>query len=231
MTPASSNRPPAKLSTTLQKRLNAYTLAAGAAGVSVLALAQPAGAKVVYKRVNKSITPNNTISLDLNHDHHADFNIYDSFTCTSFCEYVEGAITAIPLRAANRVRGYAEFGYPFASALMAGVEVGPNAKFFTGKKYMVQGGYDQGTTTVGTCFGAWDNVRQRFLGLKFKIGSETHYGWARFNASCAKNGENTGVLTGYAYETIAKKPIVTGDTGGGETLGRLAHGAHERTPR
>ena len=41
-------RVPAQLSQSLNQRVHAYALAASAAGVGVLALAQPAEAKIVY---------------------------------------------------------------------------------------------------------------------------------------------------------------------------------------
>jgi hypothetical protein len=65
------------------------------------------------------------------------------------------------------------------------------------------------------CFGNWNNVKNRYLGLKFAITGKTHFGWARLNVSCnSANNKIKAVLTGYAYETIPNKPIVTGKTKG-----------------
>jgi len=50
------------------KRLQLYSLAASAAGVSLLALGQPAEAKVVYTKADTPISPNSTVLLDLNND-------------------------------------------------------------------------------------------------------------------------------------------------------------------
>jgi len=81
------------------------------------------------------------------------------------------------------------------------------------------------------CNGPWHNVKNRYLGMKFLIKGKPHFGWARLNASCSpKVGGVTGLLTGYAYETIPNKPIVTGKTKGSDvvvehaTLGHLAAG-------
>jgi hypothetical protein len=49
--------------------------------------------------------------------------------------------------------------------------------------------------------------------LKFKIKGKTHYGWARLTVT-DKNTVITATLTGYAYETIPNKPILTGKTRG-----------------
>jgi hypothetical protein len=189
-----------------------YALATTAAGVGVLALGPSADARVVYTPAHKQIAPNHTVSIDLNHDGKMDFSIHDSFACTSFCEYIVGAITVIPARQGNEILGYAGRSRNYASALNAGVHVGPKRRFSPGNEVMVSGGYDAGTTTVGACFGPWKNSQHRYLGLKFTVNGKTHYGWARLNETCAKNGSNTGVLTGFAYETIANKPIITGKT-------------------
>jgi hypothetical protein len=207
-----SRRTASNLSAAFHQRLNMYALAASATGVGALTLTQPAEAKIVYTPAHKKITANHTIPLDLNNDGKMDFSVHDSFTCTSFCEYIVGDITAIPAQPTNEIVGYAGRSRHYASALAAGVRVGPKSPFIPSNEVMVYGGYDAGTTTVGFCSGPWKNVRNRYLGLKFMVKGKTHYGWARLNATCAKNGENSAVLTGYAYETIANKPIITGKT-------------------
>jgi hypothetical protein len=59
--------------------------------------------------------------------------------------------------------------------------------------------------------GNWVNVANRYLGLKFKIRGQTHYGWARLSVSVSRQPfATTAVLTGYAYETIPKRPIIAG---------------------
>jgi hypothetical protein len=49
------SRTPSRLSTALRNHLNMYSLAASAAGVGVLALAQPAEAKIVYTKTHHVI--------------------------------------------------------------------------------------------------------------------------------------------------------------------------------
>jgi hypothetical protein len=63
--------------------------------------------------------------------------------------------------------------------------------------------------------GPWKNSVNRFLGLKFLINGEIHYGWARLTVLADKNRELVSAkLTGYAYETVANRPIVAGQTSG-----------------
>jgi hypothetical protein len=82
--------------------------------------------------------------------------------------------------------------------------------------------------------GPWANdgkgVNDRYLGLRFVINSEIHYGWARFNVRIWNAIFAT--LTGYAYETIPNKSIIAGRTKGPDvitlqpgSLGHLARGA------
>jgi hypothetical protein len=81
------------------------------------------------------------------------------------------------------------------------------------------------------CSGNWANVRNRYLGMKFLISRNYHFGWARLSVACSGDGISP-TLTGYAYETIPNKSIIAGKTKGKDvivykpaTLGHLARGA------
>ena len=69
------------------------------------------------------------------------------------------------------------------------------------------------TSNKTIVYGPWINVKDRYLGLKFQIKGSTHYGCARLNIKVSKT-TITATLTGYAYETIPKKPIIAGETKG-----------------
>ena len=73
-----------------------------------------------------------------------------------------------------------------------------------------------GTTQHG---GPWANVQHRYLGLKFFINGKVHYGWARLNVHWYVP-DVSGTLTGYAYETVPGKSIITGQTKGPDDQGR-----------
>jgi len=75
---------------------------------------------------------------------------------------------------------------------------------------MALGGDDAGSYY---CLGKWINVQKRYLGLKFAIHGQTHFGWARLNVTCDLY-KIDAVLTGYAYETVPNKSIATGKTKG-----------------
>jgi hypothetical protein len=89
--------------------------------------------------------------------------------------------------------------------------------------------------STGTAFrGNWANdgkgIKDRHLGLKFYVKGKAHFGWARLTTAREKGHWLRTILTGYAYETIPNKPIVTGQEHGADdslessTLGSLALG-------
>jgi hypothetical protein len=65
--------------------------------------------------------------------------------------------------------------------------------------------------------GRWANLAKKFLGIRFEIDGQIHYGWARFSvhATKAKFPLVKARLTGYAYETEPNKTILAGDRGFG----------------
>jgi hypothetical protein len=85
---SSGPRRTTNLPDSLHQQLNLYALAAGAAGVSLLALAQPSEAKIVYTPANVTLSPQNGIvrhHLDLNHDGTTDFTLIDQWQmCARF---------------------------------------------------------------------------------------------------------------------------------------------------
>jgi len=218
-----------------ERRLNAYTLAAAAAGVSALALAQPAEGKIIYTKAHKNFGPNQTLHLDLNHDKIADFDLKDTFT-TSTAGGAFGTLSAVPKRPQNAIWGHTVPLRAYASALPANVQIGPKKRFLPAGGFMAASSYSGLNPGNFSCTGPWADVTNRYLGLKFAIKGERHFGWARLNVSCS-NATVNGTLTGYAYESVANKPILTGKTHGTDgrtsaalaaTLGGLAQGVRGR---
>jgi len=197
-------------------------------------LAQPAEAKIVYTRAHKSISPNHTIPLDLNHDRTTDFRFKDvHFTTTAFGFSHRGTLSILPARHANEIQGYSKYTRHYASALQPGVLIGPKGPFAPGQEVMATVYSDTGAhRDVGSvCNGPWSNSINRYLGLKFLIQGKVHFGWARLKVSCPGT-DVVATLTGYAYETIPNKSIIAGKTKGRDvitlapaTLGHLAEGA------
>jgi hypothetical protein len=202
-------RKPSAVSESIQAKLNMYALAAGAAGVGALALAPAARAEIVYTPTKQAIGNNGVYNLDLSGDGTVDFLIQQwnfGFWASDNQLLADPAI-------GNGVLGN-RLG---AAALSSGASIGPKQNFVGAR------GYGNGQnmlsvthfTTGGPSYvhGHWANVRNRYLGLKFQIAGETHYGWARLTVT-REAYHFQALLTGYAYETIANTPILAGQTSG-----------------
>lgn len=214
----------ANLSNSVYQRLNMYALAASAAGVSVLSLAQPAEAKIVYTPAHVTI---GDFALDLNHDskvdfyldHYIRFHSGGSISTLRVCHSGSCNSTNLGSNASNQVRGSSHGG---AVALRAGAKIQKGYRFL-GKDTLVPMGArlfnSFASTTLWT--GQWVNggngVKNRYLGLKFKINGRFHFGWARLTVTTSKRSF-TATLTGYAYETIAGKAIIAGKTKGPDVI-------------
>jgi len=202
-----------KLSDPVSQRLNSYALAAGAAGVGMLALAGPAEAKIVYTPANIPIIQDGgPVELDLNHDGINDFE-FSNITTTEGVRRLEGyhqsSLGVDPVQQSNRVRAVAIKGTLAAAALPKGKNVGPHGLFQPGQSNLNMWAC-AGGTSGGGCGGPWIDVRQAYLGLKFVIKGKTHFGWAHIRQA----GETSPTIVGYAYETVPNKPIVTGKRNG-----------------
>ncbi len=214
--PHSSRMPRAnsQFPSTLPKNLNAYALSAAATGVTLLAAAPPAGAKIIFTPVNGQIASGSKYALDLNHDGVVDFTLQNDFhnSTTPFGE----DLNIVPAVKGNAVwQGPRErYLQLTAAALPAGVPVN------TGKPFEFQAvnmAYASLTAFTYVSGGPWKNVTNRFLGLKFLINGEVHYGWARLTVLTDSRRETVkATITGYAYETIANQPILTGQISGTE---------------
>jgi hypothetical protein len=202
-----------RLSEGLCKRLEAYALAATAAGTGFLVSAPLSEAQVantvVYTPVNVSIAPNTSYAVDLNHDGIVDFTIVDKRGYTTYGE-LTNRVYVVPAPGASVAWSY----YPGSAAVVppkakinrnlqwsrcAGVYASPSCQM----QYVIG--------SHSTYFGRW-NEASGYLGLAFRINGRVHYGWARMSVSYdyITNTLLTS-LGGFAYERLAGKPIIAGD--------------------
>ncbi|HSZ02705.1 MAG TPA: hypothetical protein VK788_24635 [Terriglobales bacterium] len=225
-------RTPVQFSDSTRHQLNMYAVAAGAAGVGMLALAQPSEAKIVYTPANVQIV--GKMNLDLNHDGIPDFEFcaFGDSVSSSYCSKQGGSrtlarkhlpspffddLSIFPANSHNEIWGHLTFRQsPAAAALPAGVRIGSKGKFSPGHRLMATWGSASGQTYYG---GPWKNAQHRYLGLKFIIKGKVHYGWARLDIHW--HPKISATLTGYAYETIPGKSIITGKTKGPDDQSRL----------
>ena len=223
------SRKPANVSESIHQQLNMYALAAGAAGVGVLALAQPANARIVYTHIHHVIGKNEYYAIDFNHDGIYDVTIFNSMGQSKNGTSVN-VVRAFPNQGeAGGVEGGLFKGYwPgtfFEAALKRGARIGYNR---SGPPFFYQRGVMVGQCVHGThnsrppCSyhpsntqGSWADVKDRYLGVTFTVKGKTHYGWARLSVELSRKPfKATVVLTGYAYETIPGKATIAGKTKG-----------------
>ena len=215
------------------KRLRAYALAASAASVGLLALAQPANAQVVYTPANVSITSGD-LFLDLNCGPKVQFwlaNDLEVFSFSMFQEFaVNGSANASVIVDKN---GPAE--------LQTGSVIGSSRSFknvHRNEQVLAQAFYGSYYGVFSGVDGNWANGEQAYLGLKFDIQGQVHYGWASLQVKASVDHRAVhvnAILLGYAYENTPNQPIQAGQTSsatqpGAEvpqagTLGALARGA------
>ena len=232
-------RKPASLSLSVHHRLNMYSLAASAAGVSLLALAPPSEAEIIYTKAHVVLGARSYMgyALDLNHDKIVDFILFHRFSYggsgTAMNFYSQVFVPSYT--GANKLNRVAlTASKNGAMAFRAGDKIGPAAFFWH------SGSMASAAGTVGKppfrYQGEWGNdgkgLKNAYLGFRFAIKNKVHYGWARVSVS---EYPFAATLTGYAYETIPNKPIIAGKTKGRDvvtvqsdstpaTLGRLAAG-------
>jgi len=235
----SKSRKLTQLNSTTEKKLLGYAALASASGVGILALVQPTEAEVVFTPTHQILRHRGSLQIDLNGDGVVDFTLSGGSSITSGIS-TEARLRVYGNAKTNQIFGKKEQGpRPVASALPPGVELGPNSKFAASNTYMGEAGNFPGG--VRTYFGPWapkgGERKDRFVGLKFVIDGQIHFGWARLNVRIRPPAEGgiDAVLTGYAYETDINTPIETGQTSGLEsaetrpgTLGQLALGAAGR---
>lgn len=225
--PKSACRPMSHISAKLDRKLTAYVAVASAAGFGVLAASPNAQAEVVYTPTNVTIGLV-AVPVDLNNDGTADFQILiRECGSRSLCLDIDALATGNGIRGARST----------VAAEFFGARIGPGEQFLTGSGNPSYGNlmanYNSGSA------GPWAHTSNRYLGLRFVINGETHYGWARMSV----NFHHSAIfLTGYAYETIANKNIAAGERTGAiasdafaaapllpisqeATLGMLARGA------
>ncbi len=232
MTRSSLPRAAAHLSDSLHHNLNAYALAASVAGVGILALATPAQAKVVYTPSNIPIPINaGLVGLDLNNDGINDFVFSDTYQLPGGTHH----LIAAPRQKGNRIwsvrtsKFYRRSHHYCVATLQSNTKVGAHSPFEKKQSPLLM---DWGSRGTYGCPWTYLNVGKdqgtAYIGLTFRIKGSVHFGWARVHMNGAGQTE---YITGYAYETIRHKPIITGKTTGKvltlepASLGHLARGA------
>jgi hypothetical protein len=213
----------------------------------VLAWSPAAEAKIVYTPAHVKLV-GKPFPLDLNHDGVVDFFLfaYGFHTTTGGAALLachnpfnNGTRTmcvssTFATNASNAIRVARSMNYSFAAALHSGTKIRTGDKFrnkhdvYFGLVNFTSGGQPRWR---GPWMNDGEGVKSRYLGIKFKVKDEFHFGWARLTVKTSTT-DFAATLTGYAYETVPGKGIVAGQTKGPDeqagSLGALAAGAAAR---
>lgn len=187
-------------SQSLSKRLARY----GALAAAIGGIAETNG-QVIYTDIT-DFAGNGSSAYDLNLDGDGtvDFQIYGN---NGIQILVDGNSSG------NSVAGsMPSYKYPFA--LDEGTVIDANQTWQSGGgqilRYTDSAGNSCGFSS-NWCDNAGDNddITDKFLGFKFKIGTDTHYGWARLDIIGTNNVESW-LVKDYAYEATPDTPIAAG---------------------
>jgi hypothetical protein len=163
-----SIRKTANLSESISHQLNMYALSASAAGVSLLALAQLAEARIVYHPAHHTFRPNSQYPLVF--DGVAAFKI----NLISFTSTIAGAHRKelqIQGKEGGNVDATSLRGSYFVVGLNKG-EMIPNSKIFLSQGSMGQVDSYNGHRTCYQPF--WENAENLYVGLEFPIKGRIH---------------------------------------------------------
>jgi len=230
----STERKSEVISANLEKHLKSYALVA-ATGAGLMALSTPANAAVVYTPTKITLL-NGQVNVDVDGDGVTDFTLVDQDKL-------------LPLVSSNRMLGVkgptgaaVVKGNGGAAAMMMNSIISSGRSFQAINKArgrMASVGYkcvgSSNSNCVSFVAGPFKQVKNKYLGFKFTISGQTHYGWARLNVDYTyQNGGNSIInvyLSGYAYESVPGMSIKAGQTTGVSeaqapgSLGQLARGA------
>jgi hypothetical protein len=209
-----SRRAETELKRPLAKRVAAYGLAATGAGLGIMAGAQTAEAKIVYTPTNILFESRAVIDID-----NVEFVITQlketNFGYTFVLKAQGGAVLA-----SSRFPGW-------AGRLSVGARIGASGHFYRGPQMAWAATYNCCPTHTGP----WDpygppSLSSGFLGLKFLIDGQTHYGWVQVSIIGNPQGYPylegfRGVVRGYAYNTLPNQPILAGQTSDSDFVGEI----------
>lgn len=189
-------------------RLSGYGLTAGAVGVGMLALAPAAEADIIFTPANIPIHATahfETLYFPINLNGQAQL----AFSAESgFCV----PCTFPNFASAHRIGVQPAAGNALALGPLApGYQIGPGAKFTGGNRkldYFLIGARATsrgGTSRFSSSSGPWAPSKSGYLGVRFLIDGQAHYGWVALSVS-----HGTGDVTGYAYDTVPNEPVPAG---------------------
>jgi hypothetical protein len=178
----------------LLKTLTRYS----ATAASILAIQKMADAQIVYTDIPDTLVTDGFYYLDLNNDGTFDYRFKKGDFNTTYVS-VEGLFSG------NSMLGYATVSsayiYPFKLDALDPIS---HNQPFSDARGILAGGTGNDANFDGAING--------YLGLKFLIGGNPHFGWVRMSVS---PDAQWFIIKDFAYESTAGAAILAGETGSG----------------
>lgn len=202
----------------LSKKLKSYTT------IALSAIAADAASQVIYTDIRDTTLINNGdfFDIDLNNDGINDLtisltkSIYSS-TYGSYSIYVNYNSVDASAVSNNQINVLYNTSYSVNEALAFTNNQSINSSANSWTSYGFVGAYATGsivspysTSALYANIGQFPGQGDRFLGVRFRIGNNTHYGWVRLDVSALSD---TAIIKDFAFDTTANAPILAGDTG------------------
>jgi len=195
----------------LDSKLKSYS----ALAVGVLAAGTAANAQIIYTDIDPdTIIADTFYLLDFDKDAIPDFNLTQvnySYGSTSFLNLV--GVQALNNNEVLGDTAIVQYSTStdtafFPKPLALNDDISANEKVWSGTTY---GLLYMKISYYGNSLkdGKWKAGDEKYLGLRFKIGNDWHYGWVRIEI-----GNNAGSfkIKDFAYESTADKHILAGKT-------------------
>lgn len=201
------------------ERLNSYVLAAGAAGVAVLACSLPAEGAPVCRKISLQLLGTDTYSLNPAKNLITPFNIAVTFSSPSSLSFLAGDRVFLTPNLPSADVVLANDGLP--ADLPSGASIGPGGNFGKGRSYGLLFSTGSNGRRGNLNFGATN-----YFGYRFRISGQLHYGWVRMTATGGRQELTTQIIAS-GYEASPDTPIPAGacDTTASEKLGAASLGA------
>jgi hypothetical protein len=202
----------------LQNKLSRYTAAA-----ATLVAAAGANAQVVY-----TDAPDQTVDddadangfsfglIDLDNDMNLDFIVAARDTTVSGTRY-RYTLAAPYGSAGNAIANENPSGYDYALALNMNDVIDAGLTWLSATNTMAYN-----VDSANPYNENWNGVTDKYLGLKFAIGGNMHYGWARLDVDAIGD---VFTIKDWAYNATADASILAGQTAGlvSEQMDQMVH--------
>jgi len=183
-----------------------------------LAIAGIAGAhgQIVYTDVNPdghSSMSNVAIPIDLDQDMTREFDVRLR-GAVDLVIFVNSSLTGASVLGNPEGGSLGNYRYPFA--LDYGAVIGPIASTTSSawNNDITQTLVWNNCSLYGGDYAQWCDADDKYLGLRFQIAGQTHYGWARLSVHVGTGQlPEDWFLKDYAYNSVAGETIMAGEGG------------------